>query len=149
MCVADDCFGWFGQTILPKVLLSLLCWMAWPNHFSRVCQAVALSSCQSFFHCFLTCLPDDCFAGSLGQLILPKACFHLYLFVCQVIALPDGLARSCCHRFCLISIFYLPHDCFAGWLGMAWPDHFAKGLFDVLSFVARTIALLDGLARSF
>lgn len=60
-------------------------------------------------------------------------------------AWPDHVATG----FVSFLFFYLPHDCFGGWLGMAWPDHFAKGLFDVLSFVARAIALLDGLARSF
>ena len=119
--------------------------MAWPNHFSeallasfsRVCQGVALSLlfdllcwmawpahfAKGLLSFVFVCLPGDCSAGWPGQIMLPQVLSHFY--------------------------FFLPHDCFAGWLGMAWPDHFSKGLFDVLSFVARTIALLHGLARSF
>lgn len=161
MFVPDDCFGWFGQTILPKVLLSFVfislpddCCAGWLGQiiFPKLClHLFHVSARVSLYHCFLTC-----FAGWLGQLILPKACFHLFLFVCQVIALPDGLARSCCHRFCLISIFFshmtalldglawlgqiiFPRVCLMCcrlWRGrllccMAWPGHFDKG---VLSF---------------
>ena len=93
---------------------SLRCSTAWPDH-----EAKGLLSCLFF------CFPDECFSGWLGQVILLNVCFQFFSYVSQMIALPDGLARSCCQRF-LSSLFIGPPGVCLRW--MARPDPFAKDL---------------------
>ena len=76
-----------------RVRRSFAGWMPW---LAKVC-----------FH-FFSFVPDDCFAGCLGRIILPKVCFHFFSFVSQMIALLDALAGSFCQRFAFISFHLSP-----------------------------------------
>ena len=128
---------------------SLRCSTAWPDH-----EAKGLLSCRFF------CFPDECFSGWLGKVILANVCFQFFSYVSQMIALPDGLARSCCQRF-LSSLFIGPPGvCFAlDGLARSFCQRFAFVSFHMcptllflrvfFSCVSQMIALLDGLARSF
>ena len=79
--------------------------MPWPDHFAK--------GLLSFL---FICLPDDCFAGCLGRIILPKVCFHFFSFVshlvgvCLVYQVPiahdldwnfSHLQAHSCARLCL------------------------------------------------
>ena len=128
------CFHWSPRLIL--------FWLAWPHQLAN-----GLLSWSAWLDCFATCLLSvscECFAGWLGQIILPKLFFHFFSpkrFIVSGFLWPDGcagcLGRMICHRFVFISF----HVCRRWLLWVVWPDHFAKGF--------ALIAVLDGLAKSF
>ena len=114
ICLADGCFaGGLATSFCQRLVYvsfhlsptSLLCSTAWPDHVAK-----GLLSCLFF------CFPDEFFAGWLGQVILPHVCFHFFAHVSQMIALPDGLARSCCQRFLSILFIGVPQVFALRWM---------------------------------
>ena len=163
MCFPGDCFaGGLGQIIskacfhvfsLVSQIVSFLVGLA-----TSTCQRFAcmISLVRSFCYMFAVsfmCVPDECFAGWLGQIILPKLFFRFFSpkrFTCEAVLTagwlcwmpwPDDMPQVCFHLLaCLSQMIAL------GGLARPFCQRFCFHLFSCLS---QMIALLDGLGSSF